>query len=89
MTHEGRDSLIDQLLEAYLEWCEESAAVGSAYRRWSLASADDASARFAAYVAALDREERASDVYARLFGRTRAARLRGQRIEEWRLREAA
>jgi hypothetical protein len=83
-----RDPLMDRLMEAYLEWCEESGTVAFAYRRWSSAPPDDATVAFAAYVAALDREERASAEYARLFGRSRAVQARDRRLDEW-LGEAA
>ena len=79
---------VDELMDAYLEWCEESGAVAFAYRRWSSAPTEDAAGAFAAYVAALDREERASAEYARLFMRARAARSRDRRVREW-LGEAA
>jgi hypothetical protein len=58
--------LIDETVEAYVDWREESAAVWDAYERWDWASAADARLAFAAYCAAVDREERASSVYADL-----------------------
>jgi hypothetical protein len=64
--------LIDETVEAYVGWREESAAVWDAYERWEWASAADARLAFAAYCAAVDREERASNVYAGL-----ATRLSG------------
>jgi hypothetical protein len=75
-------TLIDDLMDAYQGWCEESAAVDSAYQRWSVASSPDAADAFATYVAALDREERASGEYARLFARGRFARTREPWAEE-------
>jgi hypothetical protein len=69
-------TLIDDLMNAYQGWCKASAAVDSTYRRWSIASSPDAGEAFAAYVAALDREERASAEYARRVARGRFARAR-------------
>jgi hypothetical protein len=76
------NTLIDDLMDAYHGWCEESAAVDSAYQRWSIASPDKAADAFAAYVAALDREEQASADYARLSARSGFAQdCRAQRDE--------
>ena len=54
------------VIDLYVEWREECSAVEFAYQRWREASKDDRAAAFAAYSAALDREEQASDVYAAL-----------------------
>jgi hypothetical protein len=64
--HERDGRLGDALIDLYVEWREECSAVQLAYERWREASKDDRAAAFAAYNAALDREERASDVYAAL-----------------------
>ena len=69
-----RSRLIDDAVDAYLEWREQSAAVHAAYRRWTTAAAGDARVAFAAYVAALDREEQASTFYAGIVGRASQAR---------------
>jgi len=68
-----RELLLDYALEAYIDWREQSAAVEHAYRRWNVAGRADASVAFAAYVAALDREELASSDYARIVSRAAAA----------------
>ena len=57
---------IDETVDAYVDWREESGAVWDAYERWESAPAADARLAFAAYWAAVDREERASSVYADL-----------------------
>jgi hypothetical protein len=57
--------LIDETVEAYVDWREESAVVWDAYEQWEWASAADARLAFAAYCAAVEREERASNVYDR------------------------
>jgi hypothetical protein len=71
MNPEALDMQIDDTLDAYDDWREECAAVELAYRRWSTAPADGSALAFAIYVAALDREQRASNVYARLVARNR------------------
>jgi hypothetical protein len=58
------DNVIDDVMDAYVEWREECAEVEYAYGRWSTAPPADAALAFAAYVAALDREDRASTSYA-------------------------
>jgi hypothetical protein len=58
--------LIDETVDAYVDWREESAVVWDAYERWEWAPAADARLAFAAYCAAVEREERASNVYADL-----------------------
>jgi hypothetical protein len=65
-TYECTPYLGDALIDLYVEWREESSAVQLAYDRWHDASTGDRAAAFAAYNAALDREEEASDIYAAL-----------------------
>jgi hypothetical protein len=65
-----RDKLIDEVMDAYVEWRQESAKVESAYRRWSIARLTDPARAFAEYAAALDREELASMSYAQVIRRT-------------------
>jgi hypothetical protein len=50
-------------MEVYVDWREETAALEDAYARWSTAPDEDRALTFAAYRAALDREEQASIVY--------------------------
>lgn len=59
-----RPDLIDRLIELYCEWRTACAEVQTAYGRFLGASPADRSAAFAAYSAALDREESACDSYA-------------------------
>ncbi len=56
--------LVDELMDAYVDWREECVALDQAYARWSSVPLDDRNVAFAAYTAALDREEQASSVYA-------------------------
>jgi hypothetical protein len=51
---------------AYWCWRRESAAACAAYGTWARTAASGARSAFAAYQMALDREERAARVYARL-----------------------
>jgi hypothetical protein len=61
--------LADEALGAYVDWREESVAVWGAYQRWANAPTADTPSAFAAYRAALDLEECASETYADLIGR--------------------
>jgi hypothetical protein len=56
-------------MQAYVDWREECVAVWDAYGRWADAGVTDAALAFVAYTAALDREERASEIYAGLIRR--------------------
>jgi hypothetical protein len=55
--------LLDDVIDAYVDWREGSRSVWQAYHHWLRAPAEDASLRFAAYLAELDQEQRACDVY--------------------------
>jgi hypothetical protein len=57
---------IDDMRDAYADWVAECASVQVAYEGWSAGGDDDASTAFAAYRAALDREEQASKWFAAL-----------------------
>jgi hypothetical protein len=87
MGNDIRDTVIDDVMDAYVEWRQESAEVERAYQRWSTAAPADTALAFAAYVAALDREDRASIFFAQVV--RRAVVLRdGDRLRAS-LREAA
>jgi hypothetical protein len=58
--------LVDEAVDAYVDWREESAEVWRTYEYWAHAPAADAPFAFSAYRAALDREECAAHVYAGL-----------------------
>jgi hypothetical protein len=55
-----------RLEHAFVDWIEECATVREAYASWSRATAQEAALAFAAYQAALDREERASKSFEAL-----------------------
>ena len=59
-----RAALLDAAHDAYADWLEESFAVGHLYGRWSDATSDERALAYAAYASALEREERAAEVYA-------------------------
>jgi hypothetical protein len=54
----------DELIELYCDWREECALAERAYERFSSAAGPDRALAFAAYAAALDREESAASMYA-------------------------
>ncbi len=56
--------LVDEAIDAYVDWQEERAHVWDAYARWGAADSDNTALAFSAYRAALEREEHASLVYA-------------------------
>lgn len=66
------DYALDDVIDAYADWREQSRSVWDAYQRWLYADAHDEGLRFAAYLAQLDQEQRASDVYAATIERTLA-----------------
>jgi hypothetical protein len=59
-------SVIDAMMDRYVSWREECAAVEKAYADWLGARSEDRALAFAAYSAALDREEYAAGEYRRL-----------------------
>jgi hypothetical protein len=67
--HARQRALVDATVVAYTQWRRECAAVRNAYRQWKGASAFDRPLAFDAYNAALDREEGAAKLYARLMRR--------------------
>jgi hypothetical protein len=55
---------IDELLEGYVSWREACGAVWRAYERWIGSDRGERALAYAAYLAALDGEERAARTYA-------------------------
>jgi hypothetical protein len=66
------DYALDDVMDAYVEWREQSRSVWDAYQRWMYAAPHDERLRFAAYLAELDQEQRASGVYAATIDRALA-----------------
>jgi hypothetical protein len=58
--------LIDDIMECYVTWREQSAAVDAAYESWKRAPSSLEALAFDAYVSALDREEQAASQYRRV-----------------------
>ena len=65
--------LIDAVMDGYVSWREESAAVETAYRSWRQAAPDEEAIAFDDYTTALDREEHAASEYRRLVELAEAA----------------
>ncbi len=61
--------LVDRLIELYCYWRTQCWNVRAAYAQFTAATADDRALAYAAYLAALDREESAADVYAQQVAR--------------------
>jgi hypothetical protein len=59
-------TLIDAVMDGYVAWREETGTVETAYRNWLRVDRQDRDLAFAAYCAALDREEYAAAEYERL-----------------------
>jgi hypothetical protein len=81
-------ALIDAAVDSYVDWREESAAVRRAYRRWAGADRSERPGAFAAYVAALDQEERAGARYGQVIAYFHSVRLKQPRARPrrtWRL----
>ena len=57
-------ALLDAAHDAYADWAEESLSVERHYARWRDATSRERALAFAGYGAALEREERAAQVYA-------------------------
>jgi hypothetical protein len=58
--------LVDALIDVYVSWREECAAVTRAYQDWTAAQPGDGKLAYGAYVAALDREENTATRYREL-----------------------
>ena len=69
--------LLDKLLDLYISWREECAAVAASYENWSSSERRDNRLAFSAYLAALDREEHAAARYRGLA--ERIAQMHGAR----------
>jgi hypothetical protein len=61
---EVHPDLVDRMIELYCDWRTDCAEVRLAYERFLEAPASDRPVAFAAYVAALDREQCACEDYA-------------------------
>jgi len=64
MSAEIRPDLVDRMIELYCDWRTGCWDVRAAYERFLEAPAADRAVAFAAYMAALDREESTCEWYA-------------------------
>ena len=55
--------LLDNAFDCYVDWRDEAARVHAAYRRWDRCAERDRAGAYAAYLAAVDSEERAAQLY--------------------------
>jgi hypothetical protein len=62
----GNVHQVSETMAAYVDWRAACLRASESYRAWSTSSGFDATIAFARYAAALDREERAAEVYAGL-----------------------
>jgi hypothetical protein len=63
--------LVDTLMDAYVSWREACLRVSDAYASWTSERGVRATVAFGSYMAALEREQNAAEVYAALVRRTR------------------
>ena len=66
----SQERLVDSLIDAYVSWREACLQVSDAYGFWAGETALGATSAFGRYMAALDDEERAAEVYAGLVRRS-------------------
>jgi hypothetical protein len=59
-----RSASADEFIESYVCWREACDDVRTAYRRWTTCNQSERALGFAAYRAALDREEHASSIHS-------------------------
>jgi hypothetical protein len=69
MTKLNHKRLVDKLMEAYVNWREACLRVSDAYGSWASETGPDATSAFRSYMAALEQEEQAADIYAGLVRR--------------------
>jgi hypothetical protein len=72
-----QERLVDELVQAYVDWREACARVDAAYRSWASDPAPGDRVTFGVYLAALDEEEQAAESYAGLV--RRAERMPGSK----------
>ena len=69
MTKLSQKRLVDRLMEAYVSWREACLRVSDAYGSWASETGPGVTSAFEWYMASLEQEERAADVYAGLVRR--------------------
>ena len=66
MNRLSRKRFIDRVFDAYFSWREACLHVSHAYTRWTSETGIGGTLAYAAYLAALDREQTAAETYGRL-----------------------
>ena len=69
MRKRSETRLVDSMISAYVDWRDACRVVRDAYRSWVSATGPRARLAFRRYMAALDAEEWAAEVYAGLVQR--------------------
>jgi hypothetical protein len=69
MSELSHKRLVDGLMDAYVSWREACLEVSDAYGSWVSDTGPGVTSAYGRYMAALDHEERASEVYAELVRR--------------------
>jgi hypothetical protein len=72
-SHAALTPLVDELMDLYVSWLEECAAVTASYENWRASERRDNQLAFSAYLAALAREEHAASTYQGLVERVAEA----------------
>jgi hypothetical protein len=62
--------LVDRMIDAYVSWREACLRVSDAYGAWGSETGPGVASAFGWYMAALEQEEQAAEVYAGLVRRT-------------------
>ena len=60
---------LDKMIDAYVSWREACLLVSDTYDSWTSEAGPDATLAFGRYMSALDREEQAAELYAKLIRR--------------------
>ena len=66
MNRLSQKRLVDGVIDAYVTWREACLRVSDAYTVWASGASRDATSAFGVYMATLDQEEQAAEVYAGL-----------------------
>ena len=69
MNKRSQERLVDRWIEAYVSWREACLQVSDAYGSWASRAGRGATSAFESYMAALDQEEQAAELYAGLVRR--------------------
>jgi hypothetical protein len=78
-----RRRLVNETMKAYVRWREQCSAVWVAYSYWAAASPAEAGRWYRAYAVALDREQRACELYAGLIRRAGHLVAADFELAEW------